>query len=78
LNPDGALLRSLLFAPGSQSRKLEKVGGFGLDAIVLDLEDAVADAEKDEAGSLIVHVTRTPRRARYAETFDAVRVRVVE
>ncbi len=39
-------LRSLLFAPGNQVRRLEKVAGFGSDAIVLDLEDAVANAEK--------------------------------
>ena len=39
-------LRSLLFAPGNHARRLEKVGGFGSDAIVLDLEDAVANAEK--------------------------------
>ena len=43
------MLRSLLFAPGNHPRKLEKVGTFGSDAIVLDLEDAVADAEKDAA-----------------------------
>jgi citrate lyase subunit beta/citryl-CoA lyase len=42
-------LRSLLFAPGNHARKLEKVGTFGADAIVLDLEDAVADAEKTAA-----------------------------
>lgn len=36
-------LRSLLFAPGIDERKLAKVGGFGSDAIVLDLEDAVAN-----------------------------------
>ena len=42
-------LRSLLFAPGNHPRKLEKVGTFGSDAIVLDLEDAVADAEKEGA-----------------------------
>jgi citrate lyase subunit beta / citryl-CoA lyase len=42
-------LRALLFAPGNHPRKLEKVGTFGADAIVLDLEDAVADAEKAEA-----------------------------
>jgi citrate lyase subunit beta/citryl-CoA lyase len=39
-------LRSLLFAPGNHPRKLEKVGGFGSDAVVLDLEDAVAESEK--------------------------------
>lgn len=39
-------LRSLLFAPGNHARRLERVGEFGSDLIVLDLEDAVADAEK--------------------------------
>ena len=39
-------LRSLLFAPGNHARRLEKLGSFGSDAIVLDLEDAVANAEK--------------------------------
>ena len=42
-------LRALLFAPGNHPRKLEKVGSFGADVIVLDLEDAVAEAEKDAA-----------------------------
>jgi citrate lyase subunit beta/citryl-CoA lyase len=46
-------LRSLLFAPGNHSRRLEKVGAFGSDAIVLDLEDAVADAEKDSARTMV-------------------------
>ena len=40
------LLRSLLFVPGSDTRKLGKVARFGADAIVIDLEDAVADEEK--------------------------------
>src|SRR5262245_38503732 len=42
-------LRSLLFAPGNHPRKLERVGTFGSDAIVLDLEDAVADVDKGAA-----------------------------
>jgi citrate lyase subunit beta/citryl-CoA lyase len=42
----GGLLRSLLFVPGSDTRKLGKVARFGADAIVIDLEDAVADDEK--------------------------------
>jgi citrate lyase subunit beta/citryl-CoA lyase len=46
-------LRSLLFAPGNHPRRLEKVGGFGSDAIVLDLEDAVADSEKTAARELV-------------------------
>jgi citrate lyase subunit beta/citryl-CoA lyase len=39
-------LRSLLFVPGNHSRKLAKVFAAGADAVILDLEDAVAIAEK--------------------------------
>jgi len=46
-------LRTLLFAPGNDERKLEKVGSFGSDVIVLDLEDAVADAEKTAARAIV-------------------------
>ena len=42
------LLRSLLFAPGNHPRKVVKVGSFGADALVLDLEDAVAIGEKEK------------------------------
>jgi citrate lyase subunit beta/citryl-CoA lyase len=42
-------LRSLLFTPGNHPRRLQRVADFGSDAIVLDLEDAVADDEKDAA-----------------------------
>lgn len=50
---DDQPLRALLFAPGNHPRKLAKVGTFGADAIVLDLEDAVADAEKDAARTMV-------------------------
>ena len=46
---DTQLLRSLLFVPGSDRHKLAKVDSFGADAIVIDLEDAVADEEKTAA-----------------------------
>jgi citrate lyase subunit beta/citryl-CoA lyase len=46
-------LRSLLFAPGNHPRKLAKVGQFGSDAIVLDLEDAVAETEKTAARATV-------------------------
>lgn len=39
-------LRSLLFAPGNEPRKVSKVAGFGADAVIIDLEDAVPDADK--------------------------------
>lgn len=45
------LLRSLLFVPGSDTRKLGKVGSLEVppDAVVIDLEDAVADEQKSAA-----------------------------
>lgn len=46
-------LGSLLFSPGSDRRKLGKVGSFGADMVVLDLEDAVADGEKVAARGMV-------------------------
>jgi citrate lyase subunit beta/citryl-CoA lyase len=48
-SPPRAPIRSLLFAPASDSRKLERLPQRGADAIVLDLEDAVANEAKAEA-----------------------------
>jgi citrate lyase subunit beta/citryl-CoA lyase len=42
-------LRALLFTPADQPRKTSKVGRFGADACVIDLEDAVADERKAAA-----------------------------
>ena len=39
-------LRSLLFAPANEPRKTRKLSGSGADAVVLDLEDAVAREQK--------------------------------
>lgn len=42
-------MRSLLFVPGHDERKLKKALGCGADALILDLEDAVPDSEKVRA-----------------------------
>ena len=39
-------IRTLLYAPGNDARKVSKVGTFGADAAILDLEDAVAIDQK--------------------------------
>jgi citrate lyase subunit beta / citryl-CoA lyase len=39
-------LRSLLFVPADSERKFAKATGIGADALILDLEDAVAPARK--------------------------------
>lgn len=42
-------LRSLLFVPGDRPERMEKAAGLGADALILDLEDAVAAASKPAA-----------------------------
>ena len=44
--------RSFLFVPGDSERKMEKAGGVAADALILDLEDAVAPDAKDAARAL--------------------------
>ena len=54
-----ALCRSYLFAPGANERLLGKVLTAGADAVVLDLEDAVAPELKLEARQRIKVLLRT-------------------
>lgn len=42
-------VRSALFLPASNPRAIEKARGLACDLVILDLEDAVADADKDGA-----------------------------
>jgi citrate lyase subunit beta/citryl-CoA lyase len=41
--------RSFLFVPADSERKLQKAGGAGADALILDLEDAVTPAARPDA-----------------------------
>ena len=45
-------MRSLLFVPGDSPRKFERARQTAADALILDLEDAVAAERKDEARTL--------------------------
>ncbi len=56
--------RTYLFCPGNHPRKLEKVFQAGGDAVILDLEDAVAIAEKPATRALVVAALKRPRRCR--------------
>ena len=47
------LLRSLLFVPVVEPRFLDKAHLRGADAVILDLEDSIAPARKDEARKLV-------------------------
>ncbi|MFQ6023108.1 MAG: HpcH/HpaI aldolase/citrate lyase family protein [Acidiferrobacterales bacterium] len=58
------LLRTFLFAPGNHPRKLEKVFDLDADAVILDLEDAVAINEKISARQSVVDALKKPRRCK--------------
>ncbi|MFN3293391.1 MAG: HpcH/HpaI aldolase/citrate lyase family protein [Gemmobacter sp.] len=51
--------RSVLYIPGSKERALEKAAGLPTDAIIFDLEDAVAAEEKPRARALLAETLRT-------------------
>jgi citrate lyase subunit beta/citryl-CoA lyase len=54
--------RSFLFAPGNHTRRVEKALVLGADAVILDLEDAVANAEKKATRAVVVEALQRPRR----------------
>ena len=47
------LYRSLIFVPGIRENMVEKARGFDADVIVLDLEDSVPPAEKEQARQIV-------------------------
>src|SRR3954449_6964537 len=55
-------LRSFLFAPGNHARRVEKALSLDADAVILDLEDAVATAEKPAAREAVAASFARPRR----------------
>lgn len=51
-------LRSVLYMPGSNARALDKGRSLPADALIMDLEDAVAPAAKEEARELILQALK--------------------
>ncbi len=51
--------RSVLYIPASNARALDKAKGLPADALILDLEDAVAPTEKDDARAALVRLLHT-------------------
>jgi citrate lyase subunit beta/citryl-CoA lyase len=54
-------MRTLLFAPGNHPRKVARVFAAAADAVILDLEDAVAIAEKVATRRTVVEALGAPR-----------------
>ena len=56
-----SIYRTFLFAPGNHARRVEKSITIGADAVILDLEDAVANAEKTATRPVVVEALGRPR-----------------
>jgi citrate lyase subunit beta/citryl-CoA lyase len=56
----------MLFAPGNEVRKVEKVFTFGADVVALDLEDAVPVADKAAAREIVLeHIIKNKDKTTY-------------
>lgn len=63
--------RSMLYMPGNNPGMLQHAAVFGADSVLLDLEDAVSEQEKDAARRLTAHFLR---RASFGDTIVTVRI----
>jgi citrate lyase subunit beta / citryl-CoA lyase len=56
------MYRSMLFVPGDSEKKIAKSEGFAPDAVILDLEDSVAPANKPAARHIVSDYLTSARR----------------
>jgi citrate lyase subunit beta/citryl-CoA lyase len=54
-------MRSLLFVPGDRPDRMKKALGLGADVLILDLEDSVTAAMKDDARKIVADFLAAPR-----------------
>lgn len=57
----GMKMRSLLFVPGDRPERMQKARGLGADILILDLEDSVATAKKNDARKAVADFLAEPR-----------------
>lgn len=69
------LQRSWMFVPGHRQRMIDKALGLDADALMLDIEDGVAPAEKDRARRLIGEALARERQPR--EPLRFVRINAI-
>ena len=67
--------RSVLYMPGSNARALEKAKSIAADALILDLEDAVAPGAKDQART---QVTAAVKAGGYGPREIIVRINALD
>ena len=66
------LLRSMLFTPANNTRRVEKALTLGADGVILDLEDAVAAAEKPAARTHLREALGKPRTCQLYARINAL------
>ena len=71
MNQSARPFRSALYIPASRERAMDKARGLPTDAIIFDLEDAVAPDEKNAARDLLVTTLKT---ADYGQRARIVRI----
>jgi citrate lyase subunit beta/citryl-CoA lyase len=72
---DYRLLRSWLFVPGDSERKLAKAWSAGADALIVDLEDAVAEGRKAAARDIAAAAVAAASRGKLAV---AIRINAID
>jgi citrate lyase subunit beta/citryl-CoA lyase len=55
------IARSFLFVPATSTRKIDKAFASQADAVIVDLEDAVAISEKPAARAMLAEIVKVPR-----------------
>eukprot|EP01035_Chromulina_nebulosa_P068332 gene68331-93638_t len=56
--PQARPRRSVLYMPGANAKALEKAKSLPADAVILDLEDAVAPDAKDDARAAVAAIVK--------------------
>ncbi|MDE3109002.1 MAG: CoA ester lyase [Acidobacteriota bacterium] len=82
MDQKNVLLRSWMFVPGNRQRMIEKSLGVAVDAVMMDIEDGVAPAEKDAARQQIAAcldqvAARSKADGRYRTPARFVRINAV-
>lgn len=65
-------MRSLLFAPANHPRRVEKALASEADVAIIDLEDAVPEAQKIPARAALAAASALPHRARFYVRINAL------
>lgn len=69
-------VRTMLFTPGNRPERFEKAKHLGADGIVIDLEDAISTAEKDQARLFAIEYLKYASKDQ--EFFNCLRINSIK